>query len=172
MIVFNDDKFNRIRSWMEDWRNEEDLLKLGQRFAPMPFMDLMALKVKFNHLKKIISARQQIKTLYEKELSTIKGLVIFKDRPGVESVAQNFVVFSQHRDQLADFLFSKGIMVQKPYVPLHQMKVYKEIKKDRFEVSERYFRQALHLPLYSFMPLEKARYVIECCRSFQARSHR
>lgn len=166
MVVFNGSKGNRIRHWMEDWRNDGELLKLGQRFAPMSFMDLMALRVKFSHLKEIINSRHKIKALYEQTLSTIEGLTIFKDRLETESVAQNFVVCCEHRDQLIISLAAQGIMVQKPYLPLHQMDALKGINKNKFPVSEWYSMTALHLPLHSFMSQEKAQNVVECCRSF------
>ena len=166
MVVFNGDKGNRIRPWMEDWRNDGELLKLGQRFAPMSFMDLIALRVKFSHLKEIIKSRHKIKAMYEQALSTIEGLTIFKDRPGIESVAQNFVVCCEQRDRMIDFLAAQGVTVQKPYLPLHQMDVLKGIGKSNFPVSEWYSATALHLPLHSFMSQEKAQNVVECCRSF------
>lgn len=166
MVVFNGDRGNRIRHWMEDWRNDSELLKLGQRFAPMAFMDLVALRVKFSHLQEIIKSRHKIKALYEQTLSTIEGLTIFKDRPGTESVAQNFVVCCQSRDQLTDFLAAQGIMAQKSYLPLHQMEIFKGDDKNKFPVSEWYSAAALHLPLYSFMTQEKAEKIVECCRSF------
>lgn len=166
MVVFNGDEGNRIRHWMEDWRNDSELLKLGQRFSPMSFMDLIALRVKFSHLPEIIRSRHKIKALYEQALSTVEGLTIFKDCPGTESVAQNFVVCCQQRDQLLNFLAAQGIMVQKPYLPLHQMDVFKRTGRENFPVSEWYSATALHLPLYSFMSQEKAGHVVECCRSF------
>lgn len=166
MVVFNNDEASCIRNWMEDWRNDGALLKLGQRFAPMAFMDLIALRVKFSHLKEIIKSRHQIKVLYEQGLGAIKGLTIFKDVPPIESVAQNFVVGCRQRDQLAGFLKDRGIMVQSPYLPLHQMSVFKGNKKEKFPVSDWYSANALHLPLHSFMSQEKARMVVACCRSF------
>lgn len=166
MLVVNEPQANRIRRWMEDWRNDSELLTLGQRFAPMAFMDLIALRVKFSHIKEIIKSRHKIKALYERELGSIEGLTIFKDRPQTESVAQNFVVCCEHRDQLVDFLTAQGVMVQKPYLPLHQMAVLKDIKKEKFPVSEMYSVTALHLPLHSFMSQEKAWNVVECCSSF------
>lgn len=172
MVVFNGDKGNRIRHWMEDWRNDGELLKLGQRFAPMSFMDLMALRVKFSHLKEIITSRHKIKALYEQTLSTIEDLTIFKDRLETESVAQNFVVCCEHRDPLINFLAAQGIMVQKPYLPLHHMEAFQGIGKNKFPVSEWYSTTALHLPLHSFMSQEKARNVVECCCSFFAESPR
>ena len=164
MVVCNDDEAGRIRRWMEDWRNDNELLRLGQRFAPMAFMDLIALQVKFLHLKEIVKSRHRIKALYEEGLDDIEGLTIFKDRPQTESVAQNFVVCCKQRERLAEFLSVKGIMVQKAYVPLHRMAAFKGIKKEKFPVSEMYADQALHLPLHSFMSEEKARLVIESCR--------
>jgi dTDP-4-amino-4,6-dideoxygalactose transaminase len=94
-------------------------------------------------------------------------LTIFKDRPQTESVAQNFVVCCKQRDQLVDFLSAHGVMVQRPYLPLHQMAAFKGIKKEKFSVSVWYSASALHLPLYSFMSQEKARNVIEGCQSFK-----
>lgn len=171
MVVFNNDEGNRIRHWMEDWRNDRELLNLGQRFAPMSFMDLIALRVKLLHLKEIIKSRHKIKALYEKGLSAIEGLTIFKDRPQTESVSQNFVICCKYRDQLADFLNAQGIMIQRPYLPLHQMSVFKGIKKEKFPVSAWYSASALHLPLHSFMSQEKARNVIENHRSFFMSKH-
>ncbi len=171
MVVFNSEEGNRIRHWMEDWCNDDELLKLGQRFAPMSFMDLIALRVKFSHLKEIITSRHKIKALYEQGLGSIEGLTIFKDRPQTESVAQNFVVCCEQRDQLADFLAAQGVMVQRPYLSLHQMAVFKWAQKIKFPVSAWYSASALHLPLHSFMSKEKARNVIECCQSFLARAH-
>jgi len=169
MVVFNNEEGNRIRHWMEDWRNDDELLKLGQRFAPMALMDLIALRVKFSHLKEIIESRHKIKALYEQRLGGVKGLTVFKDPPGTESVAQNFVICAQARDRLIDFLEGQGIMVQRPYLPLHQMSAFKGLKKEKFPVSTWYSTCALHLPLHSFMSQEKALHVVECCRSFLAK---
>lgn len=166
MVVFKGDQGNRIRHWMEDWRDDDELLKIGQRFAPMAFMDLIALRVKFARIKKIIQSRFQIKDLYEQELSKIKQLTIFKDRPETESVAQNFVVCCTERDRLAEFLMNHGIMVQKPYLSLHKMSVFKGLNKKEFPVSDWYSANAFHLPLHSFMSQDKARNVIECCQAF------
>lgn len=166
MVVFNGEKGNRIRNWMEDWRDDDELLKIGQRFAPLAFLDLIALRVKFSHIKKIIKSRHQIKALYEQGLGNIKGLTIFKDRPQTESVAQNFVLCCKDRNRFFEFLTAHGIMAQKPYLSLHHMKALKGINKKKYPVSEWYSSTALHLPLHSFMSQEKAKSVVDCCRSF------
>ncbi|MEI8011206.1 MAG: DegT/DnrJ/EryC1/StrS family aminotransferase [Candidatus Omnitrophota bacterium] len=166
MVVFNDEKYRSIARWMEDWRDDVALLKLGQRFAPMAFMDLVALRVKFSHLKRIIAARKSVKGLYEKALSKMPALEIFKDRTGVDSVPQNFVVCSDRRDALMDFLSANEIVAQKPYKPLHAMAAYRKFLRGEFPVSERYYQRALHLPVYSFMSKEKVIRVVDVCRKF------
>lgn len=168
MVVSNNEKINRIRHWMEDWRDDAELLTLGQRFAPMAFMDIIALRVKFARIKEIIKSRRQIKAFYEKELGQIKGLTIFRDGEGVESVAQNFVVCCEKRDRLLDWLEGQGVMIQRAYSPLHKTAICPETKKGRFPVSEWYASHALHLPLFSFMSQAKAGTVVECCRTFFA----
>ncbi len=165
MVVFNDGKYRRISGWMEDWRDDASLLRLGQRFAPLSFMDLVALRVKFTHLKKIIASRKRIKSLYEKGIAQIPALEMFKDRPGVDSVPQNFVVCCGQRDALLDFLAANGVVAQKPYTPLHVMGAFRASDR-KFPVSEDYYRRALHLPLYSFMSEDKGRVVLELCRRF------
>jgi dTDP-4-amino-4,6-dideoxygalactose transaminase len=165
MVVFKGDRGERIRRWMEDWRDDGELLKTGQRFAPMAFMDLIALRVKFAHLKEIIASRHKIKSFYEQGLAGQPGLTIFKDRPNTESVAQNFVVCCERRDQMLEFLSAQGIIAQKPYVPLNRMSSLKSVK-GKFPVSDWYAAQALQLPLHSFMSQDKAGAVIECCQSF------
>ncbi len=165
MVVCSENKSKRIRRWMQDWQDDGELLKTGQRFAPMALMDLIALRVKFFHLKEIIKSRYQAKALYEKKLGGIKGLTIFKDQAQTESVAQNFVICAQSRDLLFDQLIKQGVMAQKAYLPLHRMAALKGIKK-KFPVSEWYADTALHLPLHSFMSQDKIEHVVACCQSF------
>ncbi len=166
MVVCNEAAYQRIGRWMDDWRNDPGLLKLGQRFAPMSFMDLVALRVKFTHLKKIVASRKKIKMLYEKELGCIKGLQIFTDPAGADSVPQNFVVCCDRRDACVDFLADNGIVVQKPYMPLHLMSAHGYVARGKYPVSDAYYRRALHLPIHSFMSQDKALRVVEGCRKF------
>ncbi len=166
MVIAPKGAADRIRRWMEDWQDDKDLLMTGQRFAPLYFMDLIALMVKFTHLKEIIASRAKIKTFYEQELGAIKGLTIFKDKPGTSSVAQNFVVCTPHRDKLMAFLEKQGVSASKPYLPLHCMTMLAKKNKTAFPVSQWYYKQALHLPLYSFMSQDKAAIVTGLCRTF------
>lgn len=166
MIVADDDRIDRIRRWMEDWRGDRELLQLGQRFAPLSFMDLIALRVKLGHIHEIIASRQKIKSLYEQELGELEDLVIFQDVPETESVPQNFVLGYPQRDLLMNFLQAQGVMVQRPYPPIHLTGLLSDSPGGNFPISEWYAHTCLHLPLYSFMTQAKARDVVRYLRWF------
>ena len=169
MVVVTDKKYERIRGWMEDWKDDGELLRLGQRFAPLPLMDLVALRVKFAHLKKIIDSRKQVSDFYAGALGSMEGVRIFKDREKAGIVPQNFLVYFSVRDELFAFLSLHGILAQRPYTPLHAMGAYQKSCRRKYPVSEEYFACGLHLPLYSFMGLDKAREVVAVCKAFLGR---
>lgn len=166
MVTFNQPEFGVMADWQNDWQDKPELLTNGQRFAPMSFMDLVVLEVKFAHLKKIIESRKKVKGIYERALKDVAGLGIFFDRPGTDSVPQNFVVACDCRDEFMRYLAQKDIMAQKPYIPLHRMSAYRSLCGADYPVSDRYWLTALHLPLYSFMSEEKALRVAAVCRAF------
>ena len=171
MIVSNDEKIHQVRYWMEDWRDDAFLVKLGQRFAPLSFMDLVALRVKFKCLKRILESRLKIKQLYEEQLRQLDAATIFRDKPATESIPQNFVVCSNKKEDLETFLTHQDVMVQKPYTPIHHMKIGSKGGLGSFPVSDWYFNTAIHLPLYSFMPVDKAKKVVQCCQAFFTQDH-
>jgi dTDP-4-amino-4,6-dideoxygalactose transaminase len=166
MVAFNREEFGSIADWQNDWQDKPELLTNGQRFAPLSFMDLVVLKVKFSHLKKIVDSRKKIKGIYERTLKDVPGLELYIDPPATDSVPQNFVIACECRDELMRYLFAKDIMVQKPYIPLHLMSAYRTFSGSDYPVSDRYYQRALHLPLYSFMSEEKALRVVAVCRAF------
>jgi len=166
MVVADDDRIDRIRRWMENWRGDRELLQLGQRFAPLSFMDLIALRVKLGHIHEIIASRQKIKAVYEQELGGLADLMIFRDGSGVDSVPQNFVIAYPQRDLLLNFLQAQGVIVQRPYPPIHLAGLLSDSPGGNFPVSEWYAHTCLHLPLYSFMTQVKARDVVRSLRWF------
>lgn len=166
MVVSNKKGSDQIRNWMNNWQGDQALLHLGQRFAPMSLLDLIALRVKLKHISEIIASRRAIMAFYEKECESINELTFFKDDPLSESVPQNFVVCCKERDKLMDFLERNEVIAQRPYSPLHRTKVLTKDKKTKFPVSDWYSASALHLPLYSFMSHSKAGTVVDRCRVF------
>lgn len=165
-ICFNDEKYKKLLDYTRVWNDDEALIQAGKRFARMYLLDLAAVKVKFKYLKGIIKSRLKIKEIYENTLSKIKEIRIFKDIENSISVPQNFVIFSQKREMLGKYLKSNGIIWQKPYTPLHLTKIFKRFSRAAFPFSEKYWKEALHLPLFSFMKEEEHLGIIKLIEVF------
>lgn len=159
MVCFNDGKYERVRDYTKVWQDDDALLDIDKRYARMYFLDLVAIKAKFKYLKQIIRTRIKTRELYENKLSRNKDIRFLKDAPGSLSIPQNFVIFSKYRDSLGRWLNKNGIVWQKPYIPFHLMRIYNRFADLEYPQSEQYFRQAIHLPLFSFMKSEEVKFV-------------
>lgn len=166
MICFNDEKYKKVLDYTRIWNDEDALIKADKRFARMYLLDLVAVKVKFKYLQEIIKSRLKIKNIYETGLDKINYIKIFKDDENSMSVLQNFVIFSDKRDQLGKHLEENGIIWQRPYKPLHLMKIFGSVC-GTFDNSERYYKEAIHLPLFSFMKEEDCAYIIELLKKWK-----
>ncbi len=166
-VLFDNERYKDIYKYTQIWRDEKLHLDAGMRFAPIYLLDLIAVKVKFRYLQVIIKSRLKIKQIYEDELSKVRAIKIFKDQPNTNSVPQNFVILSDRRDALNDYLKKNNVISQEPYKPLHITKLFGALSgKCKFPVSDIYWNRALHLPLYSFMPEEECLYVAGLIKKF------
>lgn len=169
MVCFNDPSYLSIVDYTKMWAGSEQLAQAGQRFSRMNLLDLIAVKVKWRYLKEIIRSRLQIKALYEEGMAGCQQIRLFTDSPGSVSVAQNFVIYSERRNALGDFLRKNGIVWQKPYAPLNGIKMFSRFAKGAYPQSRAYFNRAIHLPLFSFMKKEEAEKVVDCVKGFFCR---
>lgn len=169
MVCFNDESLKKIADYTRIWDDHNVLLDAGKRFSRMNLLDLIAVKVKFNFLKNIIKSRLRIKEIYEKGLSAVRGIKIFRDTKDCLSIPQNFVIFSDQRDSLGKHLEEMGIFWQRPYKLLHEMKIFSVFAEGLYPRSQEYAKSALQLPLYSFMKENEARAVIDAIVSFNNR---
>lgn len=166
MLCFNQDKYKAIAEYTKVWQDNADLLKIGRRFPKMYLLDLVSLEVKFKYLKEIIKSRLKIKKIYEDELSNLEGVKIFKDADNSLSVPQNFPILCKKREALGKHLYNKGIAWQRPYMPLHMMQMFKDYAHGDFSVSQKYWEEAIQLPLFSFMDENDCFYVCETVKEF------
>jgi len=170
MITFENNAYQKkINNYLNLWKIDPCLLQLDRKFNRISLSDIATTKVKFKILRNIISSREKIKILYEKNLSKIKSIKVFKDPAKTSSVKENYPVFFQERDRLRSFLLKNCIKTDLPYTPLHLLEIFKDHvqHKDDFPVSEAYFNHGIHLPLYSFMPEEDCYAVINAIQHFK-----
>ena len=126
------------------------------------------LNVRLAHMEEITQERRQLAELYGSALSQ-KDILLPSERPGTRSVWHQYVIRTDRRRELMDFLRQKGVgtLIHYP-VPPHLSEAYGYLghRPGDFPVTENYADTVLSLPLYTGMRKEEQRYTIECINAF------
>jgi len=80
-----------------------------------------------------------------------------------------YIIQTNKRKELYDFLHKNNIFTQVHYIPVHLLPYYRKNfgwKKGDFQVSEKYYEQALSLPMFPSLTEEQQNYVIEKVKEF------
>lgn len=79
-----------------------------------------------------------------------------------------YIIQTEKRKELYDYLRTKNIFAQVHYIPTHLMPYYKQFgwKKGDFPLSENYYEHCLSLPMYPGLSEQEQDYVIDSIKSF------
>ncbi|MBF0595180.1 MAG: aminotransferase class V-fold PLP-dependent enzyme [Candidatus Omnitrophica bacterium] len=159
MLCFNNQKYTKAKEFLKGWEGSQTPLTAGQHFSTTSFLDLMAVTVKWRYLTSIIKSRQQVKSIYEEELSGCRHIELLTHPSNEEIVPQGFIVLSNQKEKIMKLLIRNGISCQPAYTPLHQMPAFRKFAKGNYPNSIRYISQAINLPIYSFMDRKDAKFI-------------
>ncbi len=129
------------------------------------------LDVKLKYLDEYTAARNQVADRYDKELASVKGIILPQRANDSTHVFHQYTirVENHRRDELKDYLMQQGIpsMIYYP-IPLHLQKAYtKEGQgKGTFPVAEQLSEEVLSLPMHTEMKPEEQEYIIEKIHAF------
>lgn len=131
-------------------------------------MQAALLRVKLKYLNQLTQEREYIAKRY---LAAIKNekILVPQTAPGADHVYHLFVIQTEERDQLQQYLLDNNIQTQIHYpIPPHLAECYKHLgyKKGDFPITERYANQCLSLPLYSGMTEEEIGYVVNAINKY------
>ena len=128
------------------------------------------LDVKLKYLDQETIHRRQIANLY---LSKIKNTYLKLPLNQINALEYKqhvwhlFVIQTQYRDQLQQYLLENGVQTLIHYpIPPHKQQAYTEWNDLSFPVTERIHQQILSLPMGSTLGLDEAETVIKLCNSF------
>ncbi len=126
-------------------KNKHFLKGLNSR---LDTLQAVVLNSKLNSIFDYNSRRRNIANYYDKHLSNIKGIKLTKTNAG--SSRHLYVIRVQNRDKLIKYLSKKKISCQIHYpYSLNKLKfISKNIKKVKLEVSERWSKECLSLPIH------------------------
>ena len=145
---------------------ENDIIGMNSRLDEL---QAGLLRVKLSHLDELNDDRNRIAERYLKEIKNdlIKPLMT---RPGSNNVYHQFVIHSEKRDELIEYLnsYEIGTIIHYP-IPPHLQKAYEYLgyKKGDFPIAEKYADEVLSLPMYNGMTDEELDYVIDKLNRFE-----
>lgn len=127
------------------------------------------LRVKLSHMNEITSERCKIAARYLAELKN-PLIELPRIREGATSVWHQFVIMTDYRDELHDYLEEKGIgtLIHYPIPPhLSEAYAYLGYAEGAFPITESYAKRVLSIPMYTGMEDDVQTRVIEAVNRFR-----
>lgn len=127
------------------------------------------LSIKLKKLDGYNKRRTEIAAFYEKELADCAGVVTPKIRDGVVSVWHQYAFCCEKKDEMGEFLGSKGIGSAAFYpVPLHLQKAFTGLgyKEGDLPVAEKITKRTVCLPIFPELRQDELEYVVSGVKNF------
>jgi dTDP-4-amino-4,6-dideoxygalactose transaminase len=126
------------------------------------------LNVKLNKLPEWTARRRDIASFYRERIS-VQDMIVPKDEPFEKAVYHTFILQTDRRDELKNFLAGKEIDTKIHYpVPIHLQHAarYLGYGKGDFPVTESQTERILSLPVFPELSDEQVEYVADTINSF------
>jgi len=113
--------------------------------------------------KEGVEKRNQIAMRYNKAFQTIKEITTPFVAPNIYHAYHLYIIQTEKRKELYDFLRANEIYTQVHYIPVHLQPYYKNLgwEKGDFPIAEKYYEKTLSLPIYPTLTEQEQNYVIE-----------
>ena len=169
MVVTNDADIRKRLEMLRNYGQEEKYHHLTQGFnRRLDTLQAAVLRVKLKYLERWNAARRWQAELYHRLLAGTE-LVLPSEAVGAQSVWHLYVIRTEHRDRLKEYLASRGIAAGIHYpVPIHLQPAYRNLgyKRGDFPVTEQYAQRILSLPMYAELTPELIEYVSKSILTF------
>jgi dTDP-4-amino-4,6-dideoxygalactose transaminase len=158
------EKLSKLRNHGLRNRDECEIWGYNSRLDPL---QAALASVKLKHLDRWNQRCRDIASYYRADLRDL--VWVPEDREYEESVYHNFIIRVDRRDELMQFLESKGVGTRVHYpVPIHLQKAARDLgyKAGDFPVTERHSRTMVSLPIYPELTEAETEWVARCVKSF------
>jgi len=110
-----------------------------------------------------VKSRNNIAERYNEAFQNIVGIETPTVKDGVYHAYHLYVIKTEDRKGLYDFLRLHKIFAQVHYLPVHLHPYYKKLgwKKGDFPIAESYYEKALSLPMFPTLSIEEQNFVID-----------
>lgn len=119
-----------------------------------------------------LERRRTIASTYFQQLQNVGDIVLPYVSEEVQHAYHLFIIQTQQRKQLYDFLRTKNIFCQVHYIPVHTFPYYQQFgwKQGDFPTAEDYYKKCLSLPMFPSLTNQQLEYVISCLKEFYSRN--
>jgi len=122
--------------------------------------------VQLKKLDKMNARRKKITQIYNKNFADLDWLETPIVKDYAESSHHNYVIKTELRDKLNEYLAQKGISTGVHYIPNNHYKMYRQCR-GKTPVSDKIWKKLLTLPLYPDMTEAEISQVVSAIRSFR-----
>ena len=160
------DKLKVLRNYGSNKKYFHDEIGYNKR---MDEIQAAILNVKLKYLKTWIKQRKAVAKIYTDSLKGIGDLQLPTTYEGSDHVFHLYVIKTNVRDELQNYLRGHGISTMIHYpIPPHLQRCYHELgyKKGDFPVAESIAETALSLPLWPGMSTNSIEYVVARIKQF------
>lgn len=156
----------RMKDGREPWHYEMQELSLNGRLTD--FQAAMG-QVQLDKMPRLKRRRLELVQRYDEAFADLDG-VTPQSRPADDDSCWHLMIIrTRGRTGLYEYLLQQDIQTQVHYIPVHTQPYYQErfgFRKGAFPVAEKYYAQALSLPLYPDLSNEDQDRVIAAVREF------
>ncbi len=143
-----------------------EMQELGYNYRLTDFQAALGLS-QLGRADAMFAERTAIARRYDEAFANTPGLDLIVPPANVGHAYHLYVVQTDDRKGLYDFLRSRNIMVQVHYIPVHLMPYYRQFgwQPGDFPHAERYYARCLSLPMFPTLTPDEQAYVIESVRA-------
>lgn len=168
-ITTNDENLAKIIRALANYGSNQKYVNIYQGLnSRLDEIQASVLDVKLKYVDNENARRREIAVQY---IHGIKNSAIILPESPVnvlEHVWHIFIIRSQNRNHLQDFLSENGVQTLIHYpIPPHHQQAYREWNNLSFPISEKIHKEVLSLPISSVMSNEEVAHVINIINSFE-----
>ena len=169
-IVTNDPKIAEDARVFRNYGSEKRYYnKVVGTNSRLDEMQAGLLRVRLSHIQELEEDKRRICMRYLSELHN-DNIILPQIREGATHILHQFVIRTERRDELIDYLNKKeiGTIIHYP-IPPHMSEAYQylNIPEGSLPITEEYAKTVLSIPLYNGMTEEEQTYVINALNSFK-----
>lgn len=168
IITTNDEELYLIIKALRNYGSHQKYYNLYKGYnSRLDELQAGILRIKLKKLDKENKYRQRIAKIYSQKITNPKIILPNLPKQTQNCVWHLFVIRTQNRNQLQDYLTKNHIQTIIHYpIPPHHQEAYKELKDMSLPITEKIHNEVLSIPIYPYLELTYVNRIIEVLNEY------